>query len=222
MNGTVQETEENATGKIVRDALARDAEAEARATESAGEKVKVLPMVLFLLVLAGAAGGEHLFRKPAAVPPSAPADVTPPPAPTSPVYMPLPAPAEEAPPSVTAAAISMALEQTGHVALYILFDTAKTEIKPESLPMIAEIATMMRENPDMRLRIEGHTDSVGTPENNLLLSEGRARAVRDALIVRGIAADRLASVGYGQEKPLADNAAEPGRAKNRRVELVRW
>jgi OmpA-OmpF porin, OOP family len=117
--------------------------------------------------------------------------------------------------------MSMALEQAGHVALYIHFDTAKTEITLESLPAIAEIVTMMREKPDMRLLVEGHTDSVGTPENNKALSEGRARAVRDALIDGGIAADRLAAVGRGQERPLADNAAESGRAKNRRVELVR-
>lgn len=171
----------------------------AQATDLARETPKILPVVLFILASIGATGGAYLFR----------------PAPP-------PVPVVEAQPPLTAAAISAALEQTGHVALYVHFDSAKTEIKPESLPMITEIVTMMLDKPDLRLLVEGHTDSVGTPESNKSLSEGRARAVRDALIAGGIAEERLAFIGHGQDRPLADNAAESGRAKNRRVELVRW
>ena len=121
----------------------------------------------------------------------------------------------------TADEMLRAIRDQGHVALYINFDTGKWTIKPESLPIIEQVAAMLKSAGDLRLRIEGHTDSVGTPASNKTLSDNRAKAVVDAIVAKGIAAGRLSSVGMGQEKPLADNATEEGKAKNRRVELVR-
>jgi OOP family OmpA-OmpF porin len=73
----------------------------------------------------------------------------------------------------------------------------------------------------LRLSIEGHTDNVGTPQNNKVLSENRAKAVMNAVASSGVDASRLTSVGWGQERPVADNRTEEGRAKNRRVEIVK-
>jgi len=70
------------------------------------------------------------------------------------------------------------------------------------------------------VRITGHTDDIGSERDNQILSEGRANAVRDALISRGIAATRIEAVGKGENEPIADNATEEGRAKNRRVEFM--
>jgi outer membrane protein OmpA-like peptidoglycan-associated protein len=113
------------------------------------------------------------------------------------------------------------LNKDGHVAVNILFDTGKATIKPESQPLIDQIVDMMKANGDLKIRVEGHTDNVGNPLSNMGLSEGRAKAVVNALTAAGIAPDRLTSAGFGQDKPVADNGAEEGRAKNRRVELVK-
>jgi outer membrane protein OmpA-like peptidoglycan-associated protein len=121
----------------------------------------------------------------------------------------------------TADEMLRALRDKGHVTLYINFDTAKWDIKPESLPIIEQIAAMLKSAADLRLSIEGHTDSVGSAASNKTLSDNRARSVMQAITARGIAANRLSAVGWGQEKPIADNSTDAGRAKNRRVELVR-
>jgi outer membrane protein OmpA-like peptidoglycan-associated protein len=122
---------------------------------------------------------------------------------------------------VTASAMLDALNQQGHVALYINFDTGKSTIKPESEPIIAQIVELLKANPDLKLSVEGHTDNVGSPKSNQTLSEQRAKAVVGALTAQGIAGERLSAVGHGQDKPIADNNTEDGRAKNRRVELVK-
>ncbi|MDW8467024.1 MAG: OmpA family protein [Chloroherpetonaceae bacterium] len=122
---------------------------------------------------------------------------------------------------VASSEILDALNKTGRVALYINFDVGKDIIKPESQPIIDEVVKLLRENPSLKLSIEGHTDDTGTPEGNQRLSEMRAKAVMNALVSRGIDAKRLSAVGYGRTKPIADNATEEGRAKNRRVELVK-
>jgi outer membrane protein OmpA-like peptidoglycan-associated protein len=122
---------------------------------------------------------------------------------------------------VTASSMFEALNREGHVALYINFDTGKSIIRDESKPIIDEIVQMMKSNPELKLSVEGHTDNVGTPASNKTLSEARAKSVVSALVGQGIAADRLSPVGYGQDKPVADNGTEEGRAKNRRVELVK-
>jgi outer membrane protein OmpA-like peptidoglycan-associated protein len=101
----------------------------------------------------------------------------------------------------------------------IYFDHDLTDIRPESLPAFDEIAALLNEQAHIGLRIEGHTDSVGGAEYNLKLSEGRAEAVRSELVERGVAADRLEAVGYGEEQPIANNDAPEGRAENRRIEF---
>ena len=114
------------------------------------------------------------------------------------------------------------LKSTGKVTLRgILFDTGKTDIKPESNALLDEVAGMVKKTADLKLRIEGHTDNVGNKPANLTLSKGRAAAVKTALVGRGIAADRLTTEGYGDTKPVADNATPDGRTQNRRVELVK-
>lgn len=111
---------------------------------------------------------------------------------------------------------------TGKITLHgILFDTAKTEIKPESNPVLDEVAAMMKKSAGLKFRIEGHTDNVGAKASNLTLSKGRAAAVKTALVARGIDGARLTSDGLGDTKPVADNATDDGRQQNRRVELIK-
>ena len=113
------------------------------------------------------------------------------------------------------------LNKDGFVALYINFDTGKASIKPDSLPTIEQVAQMLKAAPDLKIEVGGHTDNVGSADANQKLSEGRAQSVVAELGKRGIAAARLTAKGYGQSKPVADNRSDEGRAKNRRVELVK-
>lgn len=103
----------------------------------------------------------------------------------------------------------------------ITFDVGKSVIKPESMGEINRIVKLMTDNPDLKSFVEGHTDSTGNAANNQTLSEARSKAIVDKLVEMGIATDRLASAGKGQENPIADNATDEGRAKNRRVEFVK-
>ena len=80
---------------------------------------------------------------------------------------------------------------------------------------------MLQQHPDLRLRIEGHTDNTGSMETNRTLSELRAGAIRNYLVQQGIDSSRLETAGFGQTQPSADNATPEGRQQNRRVELVR-
>jgi outer membrane protein OmpA-like peptidoglycan-associated protein len=86
---------------------------------------------------------------------------------------------------------------------------------------VSQIVTLLKQNPSLKLSIEGHTDNIGDTKSNKTLSENRAIAVRTAILSAGIAGDRLTTAGYGAERPVADNRSEEGRAKNRRVELVK-
>jgi outer membrane protein OmpA-like peptidoglycan-associated protein len=122
---------------------------------------------------------------------------------------------------VTASDMFDALNRDGHIALYINFDTGKSTIKPESKSIIEQIVQMLKANPDLKLSIEGHTDNVGNPMSNKTLSEERAKSVVAAIVDQGIGIERLSPSGYGQDRPIGDNKTEEGRAKNRRVELVR-
>ncbi|OGC09458.1 hypothetical protein A2V82_06605 [candidate division KSB1 bacterium RBG_16_48_16] len=122
---------------------------------------------------------------------------------------------------ITADAMAAAIDKDGFIALDIHFATGKAEILPESNPIIDEIVSMMKKRPDLRVGVEGHTDITGTPESNKTLSEARAKAVAAAIVAAGISPDRLDAVGYGQDRPVADNRTEEGRAKNRRVEIVK-
>jgi OmpA-OmpF porin, OOP family len=122
---------------------------------------------------------------------------------------------------VKAADMADALATKGFVDLYgIYFDTDKTDIKPESVKTLDEIANLLKIDRSLKIQISGHTDKTGTADHNMKLSEGRAKAVVDALVKNyGIAAARLQAKGYGDTKPVAPNDTEDGRAKNRRVEL---
>lgn len=122
---------------------------------------------------------------------------------------------------VTASSLFEALNRDGHIALYINFDTGKSIIRDDSKPIIDQIVEMMRSNPDLKIGVEGHTDNVGTSASNKTLSEARAKSVVAAIIAQGISADRLSPAGFGQDRPIADNSTEEGRAQNRRVELVK-
>ncbi len=128
---------------------------------------------------------------------------------------------EEMKQEVTASSMLTALETAGRIALYINFDTAKADIKPESMPIIDEIVGMLRNNRQLNVSIEGHTDNAGLAAANQALSLARAQAVMAAIAGKGVAGARMSAAGFGQTKPVDDNATEAGRARNRRVELVR-
>ncbi|MBX9784514.1 MAG: OmpA family protein [Chitinophagaceae bacterium] len=101
----------------------------------------------------------------------------------------------------------------------IFFDTKKSELKPESLIELNKVVQLLKDNPTIKIEISGHTDNVGKPADNLLLSNNRAKAVISFLLSKGIAAARLSSKGFGETKPVASNTTEQGRAQNRRTEL---
>lgn len=104
----------------------------------------------------------------------------------------------------------------------ILFDTGSDVLRPESTPTLNEIGTMLKEHPELRLRIEGHTDNVGDDAANLALSDKRAAAVKAYLSSKhGIDAARLETKGLGETKPVSGNETAEGRQNNRRVELVK-
>lgn len=114
------------------------------------------------------------------------------------------------------------LKSTGHTSVYgIYFDTDKADIKPESEKAISEIAKLLKENPDLKVYIVGHTDNTGTLEHNLKLSKDRAERVLKELVEKyNIPQNRLSAQGLGPLSPVSSNKKEEGRAKNRRVEIV--
>ena len=122
---------------------------------------------------------------------------------------------------ITANDMWQALQKDGFMALYINFDTNKSTVKQESTGIIDQIVELMKSQPNLELSIEGHTDSQGTPKRNKTLSLDRAKAVIKAVARGGISESRMSPIGWGQEKPVADNKTEEGRAKNRRVEIVK-
>jgi outer membrane protein OmpA-like peptidoglycan-associated protein len=125
--------------------------------------------------------------------------------------------------TVDAAALAQGLKATGHVALYgIHFDTGKAVVKPESKPALEEVAKLLRSDPALKLWVVGHTDSVGRVDDNMRLAQARAEAVAAELAgAYGVAAVRLQGYGVGPLAPVSGNDSDEGRAKNRRVELVR-
>lgn len=103
----------------------------------------------------------------------------------------------------------------------ILFDVNKATLKPSSMGVINEVANMMQEHPDLKFRIEGHTDSDGDEKHNLELSEKRAAAVKESLANAGIDSSRFQVKGMGEGVPVSDNSTPEGKANNRRVEFVK-
>jgi OOP family OmpA-OmpF porin len=121
-----------------------------------------------------------------------------------------------------ATALASDLATAGHVTVHgILFDTGKSELKPESASALAEVAKLLKADPGLKLYVVGHTDTVGSLDANLSLSQARAEAVVRALVRDGVAATRLKSFGNGPFAPVASNAGDEGRARNRRVEIVK-
>lgn len=122
---------------------------------------------------------------------------------------------------ISASDMLEALNKDGFIALYINFDTSKAKIKPDSQSIIEQMAVLLKDNPALKVNVEGHTDNTGTPAKNKTLSQQRADAVKSAVVKQGVSADRMITAGWGQDKPVADNRTEEGRAKNRRVEIVK-
>jgi outer membrane protein OmpA-like peptidoglycan-associated protein len=133
------------------------------------------------------------------------------------------APRAAAAPVAGSQALEKALAESGRVDIYsIFFSFNSDQIREESGPTIDEIAAVMAKHPDWKLTIEGHTDSIGSDADNLDLSRRRAAAVKDALVSRHrLAAARFATGGHGESRPRDTNDTLEGRARNRRVELVR-
>lgn len=102
----------------------------------------------------------------------------------------------------------------------LFFATNKTYILPQSEQAMSDLANFLLDNPSVKIHVEGHTDAVGTDEANQILSEGRANSVRNDLIKRGVAAERITAEGKGEKEPVADNDTEEGRQLNRRVEFT--
>lgn len=111
----------------------------------------------------------------------------------------------------------------GKIITYgITFDTGKATLKPQSMGTINEIYKIMTDHPELKFSVEGHTDNTGNQASNQTLSESRALAVMDKLSEMGISKSRLATKGHGQNAPVSDNNSDEGRAKNRRVEFVKF
>jgi outer membrane protein OmpA-like peptidoglycan-associated protein len=111
------------------------------------------------------------------------------------------------------------VEKVNYAAKKIFFVTGSDKILPESYSALNGVVAVLRNDTTLKLSIEGHTDNVGKPASNLMLSQKRADAVKNYLVQKGLNANRLDAKGYGQEKPVADNSTPAGKAANRRVEL---
>jgi outer membrane protein OmpA-like peptidoglycan-associated protein len=101
----------------------------------------------------------------------------------------------------------------------IFFDFNRSELKPESVVELDKLAQFLKDNPTVAIQIEGYTDNIGKPADNLKLSQSRAIAVMKYLVSKGIPVARLAAKGFGETKPVAPNKTEEGRALNRRTEV---
>jgi OOP family OmpA-OmpF porin len=100
------------------------------------------------------------------------------------------------------------------------FDFDRSTLKPDGKRMVDEAVTLMTDKSDLRVSVEGHTDSIGSDAYNQRLSERRAKTVRDYMVSRGIDASRITARGFGESKPVASNTTAEGRAENRRVEIL--
>jgi OmpA-OmpF porin, OOP family len=118
-------------------------------------------------------------------------------------------------------ALKKQLDTSGRVAIQVNFATDKADLLPDSKPQLDQVLALLKQDPSLSLSVEGHTDNTGTAERNRTLSAARATSVVTALTGQGIDAKRLTPAGFGQDKPVADNGTDAGRAKNRRVELVK-
>jgi len=110
-------------------------------------------------------------------------------------------------------------EQGCWVISDVLFDFDKADIKPEAASILDDCVTVLKNNPKVKIQIQGHTDNRGTETYNMHLSQRRAQAVKQYFVKHGISANMLTTAGYGLSQPIAPNTTDEGRAKNRRVEL---
>ncbi|OAD40039.1 hypothetical protein LPB72_17830 [Hydrogenophaga crassostreae] len=122
---------------------------------------------------------------------------------------------------LTAGEFKSQLETQGYVALNVNFDTNKSVVLDSDKPTLDQVVSLLALSPDLRLSVDGHTDNEGNAAANKQLSQQRAEAIVAYLVNAGVAKDRLVAKGFGSETPVADNRTEEGRAKNRRVELVK-
>jgi len=102
----------------------------------------------------------------------------------------------------------------------VLFESGRAELKEDAHTSLVEVVDLLQSEPEKKIRIEGHTDSVGDAASNLKLSERRANAVLNALVSLGVDASRITTVGMGEDFPIASNDTEEGRSKNRRVDVI--
>lgn len=123
---------------------------------------------------------------------------------------------------VTSDEIKKELSENGKAVLHINFDTDKATLKPDGLETVNEIAKVLKDDPELKIAINGYTDNSGSKEHNQKLSENRALSVKNEIAKAGISSGRLTSKGYGQESPIASNSTDEGKAQNRRVELVKF
>lgn len=114
------------------------------------------------------------------------------------------------------------LDSLGTISIYdINFDTAKDKLKYGAEKVLVEIVKLMKNYPELIIEIQGHTDNIGSANYNLNLSNKRANTVKDYLLLFGVEKARMIAKGYGLSKPIVSNDTEEGRAKNRRVELLK-
>ncbi|HLA90043.1 MAG TPA: OmpA family protein [Gemmatimonadaceae bacterium] len=153
-----------------------------------------------------------------APPPPPPTPVPPPPTPAPPP--PTPAPPPPTPPPPPAPAPAPPPPRPLLTLRGVLFDFDKATLKPAGRDSLQRAVSYLREHADARVEVQGHTDSKGADAYNQTLSERRASAVKVYLVSQGIAEQRIATRGYGESNPIADNGTDAGRAQNRRVEII--
>lgn len=122
---------------------------------------------------------------------------------------------------LTASKLAEDIAKQGYITLNVSFDNNKSIIKNQDKPILNEVIALLKNDPVLKLSVDGHTDNVGSAAANKLLSQQRSESIVKYLISSGVAADRLLAKGFGSEAPVADNRSEEGKAKNRRVELVK-
>ncbi|MGE0801015.1 MAG: OmpA family protein [Lautropia sp.] len=125
---------------------------------------------------------------------------------------------------LTPSELKKSIAETGRAIIYVNFEFDRADLRPDAKPVLDQVFALLKGDPALALSIEGHTDNRGNPAYNQTLSERRAAAVRSELLRRGLGANgaaRLTSVGHGASAPIADNGTDEGRARNRRVELVK-
>lgn len=127
----------------------------------------------------------------------------------------------DVPSILSAGELRSEMDEKGFITLSVNFDHNKADIRDPDRPVLDEVVQMLAVDRSLRISVDGHTDNVGAAEQNKVLSQRRAEAIVSYLSAAGIDRSRLQARGFGSESPMADNRTEDGRARNRRVELVK-